>query len=148
MQQAQQAQQAAKNCHFSEENVADAEDGKRNSASSKRNTAETAENIADGEGNTPDKRNRNFSIKANEVADVADVALVPGNGRDAPPDDGLSIPNFLLRKPADLNGGTGYRCDHCGTLGATGWWKWPGRPDGIWLHSRCEVPWYDSEGQP
>ena len=100
VQQAQQAQQAAKNCHFSEENVADAEDGKRNSASSKRNTAETAENIADGEGNTPDKRNRNFSIKANDVADVADVALVPGNGRDAPPDDGLSIPNFLLRKPA------------------------------------------------
>jgi len=37
------------------------------------------------------------------------------------------------------------RCDHCGTLGATGRWDWPGRPDGIWLHSRCEEPWFDSE---
>jgi hypothetical protein len=37
------------------------------------------------------------------------------------------------------------RCDHCGTLGATGRWDWTGRPDGIWLHSRCEEPWFDSE---
>src|SRR5262245_54451096 len=37
------------------------------------------------------------------------------------------------------------RCDHCGTLGATGRWDWPGRPDGIWLHSRCEEPWFDKE---
>jgi hypothetical protein len=37
------------------------------------------------------------------------------------------------------------RCDHCGALGATGRWDWPGRPDGIWLHSRCEEPWFDKE---
>jgi hypothetical protein len=37
------------------------------------------------------------------------------------------------------------RCDHCGTLGATGRWDWPGRPDGIWLHSRCEEPWFHKE---
>jgi hypothetical protein len=36
-------------------------------------------------------------------------------------------------------------CDHCGTLGATGRWDWPGRPDGIWLHLRCEEPWFDKE---
>ena len=27
-------------------------------------------------------------------------------------------------------------------------YTWPGRPDGIWLHSRCEAPWYDSGGAP
>ena len=60
-------------------------------------------------------------------------------------DNGLSIPDFLLRKPTDLNGGTGHRCDHCGVPGATGSWDWPGRPDGVWLHPRCEGPWFDSE---
>jgi hypothetical protein len=33
-----------------------------------------------------------------------------------------------------------HRCDHCGWLGATGRWDWPGRPDGIWLHH------YESDG--
>ncbi len=37
------------------------------------------------------------------------------------------------------------RCDHCGQLGATGWWEWSGYPDGIWLHSRCEEVWFDSD---
>jgi putative DNA primase/helicase len=42
------------------------------------------------------------------------------------------------------------RCDHCGQLG-TGAdplhsWDWPGRPDGIRLHNRCENPWFDAEG--
>jgi hypothetical protein len=40
------------------------------------------------------------------------------------------------------------RCDHCGRLGASGHWDWPGRPDGIWLHKTCEQAWYDSEGSP
>jgi hypothetical protein len=34
------------------------------------------------------------------------------------------------------------RCDHCGQLGTAAdllhGWDWPGRPDGIRLHSRCE----------
>jgi hypothetical protein len=42
------------------------------------------------------------------------------------------------------------RCDHCGQPG-TGAdplhsWDWPGRPDGIRLHNRCENPWFDAEG--
>jgi putative DNA primase/helicase len=40
-------------------------------------------------------------------------------------------------------------CDHCGALATTAdslnRWDWPGRPDGIWLHSRCEDPWFDAE---
>jgi hypothetical protein len=44
-----------------------------------------------------------------------------------------------------------YRCDHCGSqFGDMRPWDWP--PDNpthiIWLHSRCEAPWYDSNGLP
>jgi putative DNA primase/helicase len=37
------------------------------------------------------------------------------------------------------------RCDHCGQPATSADplhpWDWPGRPDGIWLHSRCEAAW-------
>ena len=44
-----------------------------------------------------------------------------------------------------------YRCDHGGSsIGAMNPWNWP--PDNpthtIWLHERCEAPWYDSNGLP
>src|SRR5215831_6988857 len=40
---------------------------------------------------------------------------------------------------------TGYRCDYCGSqFGTLKHWKWPGRPGGIRLHSRCKEPWFDS----
>jgi hypothetical protein len=39
------------------------------------------------------------------------------------------------------------RCDHCGQPATSADplhpWDWPGRPDGIWLHSRCEAAWFD-----
>jgi Protein of unknown function (DUF3631) len=39
------------------------------------------------------------------------------------------------------------RCDHCGQPATSADplhpWDWPGRPDGIWLHSRCEAAWID-----
>jgi hypothetical protein len=42
-------------------------------------------------------------------------------------------------------------CDHCGGPSTAADplcpWDWRARPDGIWLHSRCEGPWLDSEGQ-
>jgi putative DNA primase/helicase len=45
----------------------------------------------------------------------------------------------------------GRRCDLCGSqFGDMRPWNWP--PDNptrtIWLHERCEVPWYDSGGAP
>jgi len=45
----------------------------------------------------------------------------------------------------------GHRCDHCGSqFGDMRPWDWP--PDNptrtIWLHERCEAPWYDSNGLP
>jgi Protein of unknown function (DUF3631) len=53
--------------------------------------------------------------------------------------DGLDIPDFL-RRPAPR------RCDQCGgCLGDMKPWDWPGRPDGVWLHARCEAAWFDSE---
>jgi len=38
-----------------------------------------------------------------------------------------------------------HRCDHCGSAtGITYPYDWPGRPDGILLHRRCEAPWFDN----
>jgi len=44
-----------------------------------------------------------------------------------------------------------HRCDHCGSqFGDLNPWDWP--PDNpsrtVWLHPRCEAPWYDSNGLP
>jgi hypothetical protein len=78
--------------------------------------------VADSGCNSPSERNGNGSTKSMSVADVADVAGVQGNG---------AAPR---------------RCNHCGQLGATGRWDLPGRPDGIWLHPRCEEAWFDGEG--
>jgi putative DNA primase/helicase len=43
------------------------------------------------------------------------------------------------------------RCDHCGQLGTAAdhlhGWDWPGRPDGIRLHSRCEASWMEGNAQ-
>ena len=54
-----------------------------------------------------------------------------------PPDDDLDIPNNLRR------------CDHCGQPGTAANplhpWDWPGRPDGIWLHTKCEEAWFTRE---
>jgi putative DNA primase/helicase len=45
-----------------------------------------------------------------------------------------------------------HRCDYCGGLDRAGDplspWDWPRRPEGIWLHPRCEAPWRDSERGP
>jgi putative DNA primase/helicase len=58
-----------------------------------------------------------------------------GDGRDA-----------KLSAHTPLDEAADHRCDHCGQLGASGQWDWPGRPGGIWLHPHCEQGWADSEG--
>jgi hypothetical protein len=64
----------------------------------------------------------------------------------AAPDDALGPARAanLSRPPDPL-------CDHCGQLlrpGDNGQvWDWPGRPDGIWLHPRCEAGWMNSGGR-
>jgi len=43
---------------------------------------------------------------------------------------------------------TGHRCNHCGSqFGILNYWDWPGYPDGIRLHPRCEQAWRDSEAR-
>jgi hypothetical protein len=41
------------------------------------------------------------------------------------------------------------RCDHCGQHGRTAEplspFDWKGRPNGVWLHLRCEALWFDGE---
>jgi hypothetical protein len=68
-----------------------------------------------------------------------------GNGGRGCPDQandpwaGLDLPVFLNRN---------LRCDHCGQHATPAdpleRWDHPGRPDGIVLHERCQVPWHDS----
>jgi hypothetical protein len=72
--------------------------------------------------------------------------------------DGVTVGN--PDSPGKANGSgaerrcsaTGERCDHCGQSATPAEplqpWDWPGRPDGIWLHRRCEGPRFDSEGPP
>jgi putative DNA primase/helicase len=58
---------------------------------------------------------------------------------EPPLDNPGDIPEPLRRHP-------GRRCDHCGSeLGIMNPWDCPGRPDGIWLHPRCEEAWHDAE---
>jgi putative DNA primase/helicase len=73
-----------------------------------------------------------------------------GQEKAAPgsPDDpwtDLDIPASLRRAPPSDS-----RCDHCGGIATPAdplhSWDWPGRPDGIRLHNRCENPWFDAEG--
>jgi hypothetical protein len=83
-----------------------------------------------------------LKTKNGDDADDADDELRTQSGAD--PNDGADpgdIPDFLRRHPDN-------RCDHCGGhLGIMNRWDWPGRPDGIWLHPRCEELWHDSEGR-
>jgi Protein of unknown function (DUF3631) len=62
------------------------------------------------------------------------------------PCDGVTDADPGPARTANGNGPGDHRCDHCGQPGASGQWDWRGRPDGIWLHPRCEAPWYDREG--
>jgi putative DNA primase/helicase len=61
-----------------------------------------------------------------------------GKGNSAT-SDGLDISACLRRAPPPL-------CDNCGRPATSGQrWDWPGKPDGITLHSSCEGPWFDIE---
>jgi hypothetical protein len=53
-------------------------------------------------------------------------------------------PDLSANDPGDIPDSL-RRCDHCGQLGMgadpLNPWDWPGRPDGIRLHSKCEEAW-------
>jgi hypothetical protein len=75
-QQAQQAQQGLGTGGSSQENVAETEENERNGS------ATSATDVADSKRNSPSERNGNNPTKSSAVADVVDVALVPGIRRD------------------------------------------------------------------
>jgi hypothetical protein len=58
--------------------------------------------------------------------------------------DGVTDADPGSARTANGNGAGDHRCHHCGQPGASGHWDWLGRPGGIWLHPRCEAPWFDS----
>jgi Protein of unknown function (DUF3631) len=128
-QQAQQALQTPENGGFSQENVAEAADCANNTPSERNNGPNGRSNVADDDRNTPSDGNGNSSMKTNAVADVADVALVRGNGGAAPDDDDF---------PAALR-----RCLHCGRGDGVQQWDLDGRS--VWLHDRCQGAWADKQ---
>jgi Protein of unknown function (DUF3631) len=99
--------------------------------------------------------------KSASVTHVTDVTLAAGNGGglSTPPDisgtgstrsltapsDFPDLPASLRRTPSNGSQPPPQLCDHCGTTGKLEPWNWPGRPDGISLHSSCEGAWWDSE---
>ena len=81
-----------------------------------------------------------------DATDAPDTAGLGVDGENPPENAGLDVESADGADDADDScNHAARRRDHCGTLGATGRWDWTGRPDGIWLHSRCEEPWFDKE---
>jgi Family of unknown function (DUF5906) len=107
---------------------------------------------------------RDRLVAVREVGEVGDVGD-PGSSSTDPPFsssstsatasarayvEGDSEPPTSPTSPTRKSP-VGHRCDHCGgQFGDMRPWEWPpDRPTHqIWLHGRCEAPWYDSNGQP
>jgi hypothetical protein len=95
----------------------------------------------DREKDTQPSEAQNKSSASNDLTHLTQ----PSADSAAAPDEALGPARAanLGRPPDPL-------CDHCGQLirpGDNGQvWDWTGRPDGIWLHARCETPWFDSQG--
>jgi hypothetical protein len=94
--------------------------------------------VPGGHNREPEEDPREIKVKAK----TADPCLPPEqqcNTATPPLDDFPDLPDCLRRSPPAL-------CDNCGRPATSGQrWDWPGRPDGITLHSSCEAPWFDTE---
>jgi len=96
--------------------------------------------IADNMRDELPECDENTSMQSSNLADIAPIADAQGGGEEKANNTSPDDPDFLPH---------GRRCDHCGgELGIMNSWEWPDRADGIWLHQRCEGPWFDSEGRP
>jgi putative DNA primase/helicase len=90
---------------------------------------------------------KNSNLSNSHANSDASTLRKAGNGAqsdsattETPSDDPGPIPECLVR--------TGRRCDHCGSeFGILNHYDWPGYPDGVRLHERCEGPWFDSKGR-
>jgi hypothetical protein len=94
-------------------------------------------NVADAADRTrivADERDGQNPINSDDVAHVADM---PGNGQGH-----LYLVRKHPTKPGEVR-----TCDHCGIGGKLASWDWPGRPEQIWLHEKCEAP-FAAANQP
>jgi hypothetical protein len=103
-------------------------------------------------GLQPQHRNNLDETGASEDFPTATSALRVADEKFEKPNSdghccGVADADRGAARAANGNGSADHRCDHCGQLGASGQWDWPGRPDGVWLHTRCEGPWFDAEGE-
>jgi putative DNA primase/helicase len=96
--------------------------------------------VAEASGDGSKNRNLSYSDVRSDASTLRKLGNdVQSNfaATETPSDDPGPIPEFLRRHPDR-------RCDHCGgQLGIMNRWDWLGRPDGIWLHPRCQEPWHD-----
>ncbi|HMF25571.1 MAG TPA: DUF3631 domain-containing protein [Pseudolabrys sp.] len=89
---------------------------------------------------------KNGNLSYSHMGSDASTLRKPGNGAqsdsattETPSDNPGDIPEGLVR--------TGHRCNNCGSqFGLLNHWAWPGYPDGIRLHPRCEEAWHDGRG--
>ena len=97
--------------------------------------------VAEVSGDGSKSRNLSYSDAGSDASTLRKLrngAQSNFAATETPLADPGPIPEFLRRYPDR-------RCDHCGgQLGMMNRWDWLGRPDGIWLHPRCEEPWHDS----
>jgi hypothetical protein len=78
------------------------------------------------------------------IADNVEACSASANARNAHETD-VVAPVAAVAASAGNGGSPPALCDNCGRPATNGQrWDWPGRPDGITLHSSCEVPWFDS----
>jgi hypothetical protein len=79
-----------------------------------------------------------------DVADGGEACCGPPNARNT--DEMRVVAPVAPVAPLPGNEGPPVLCDNCGRPATNGQrWNWPGRPDGITLHSSCEGVWFDSE---
>ena len=103
--------------------------------------SDTPSNVSDGVSDNPRSRVARNADKTESVSDVSAVSLVGEDRGDPGP-----IPDCLRRPPPNGNGLPPLLCDNCGRPATSGQrWNWPGRPEGIILHSSCEGAWFDTE---
>jgi hypothetical protein len=130
--------------------------GADGSADGMRTQTQNADAIVGAKSSANHRSNNGFSRNADD-ADAKFATSTTGNSNGGQgteqvpsdytiPADYPDLPPFLQRTPT--NGGQPLPlCDNCGTTGKLNPWDWPGRPDGVVLHSSCEGPWWDSEGR-
>jgi Protein of unknown function (DUF3631) len=89
---------------------------------------ENVADVADSNPDVADTRDEKSPINSDDVANVADVAVVRENGHGR-----IYAVHNHPTKPGEVR-----PCDQCGVGGRLAQRDWPGRAKPVWLHEKCE----------